>query len=45
VILMVGVFFTAWPGLLFPIWILALSISVLVELRRDGTAMNMTRSA
>src|SRR4051794_39708185 len=26
VILVVGVFFTAWPGLLFPLWILALSI-------------------
>jgi hypothetical protein len=46
VILIVGVFFSAWPGLLFPIWILALSISVLVEIRRSGTAIKISpRSA
>jgi hypothetical protein len=42
VVLIVGVFFTAWPGLLFPLWILALSISVLIEIRRSGTAMKIS---
>jgi hypothetical protein len=34
VILIVGVFFSKWTGLLFPIWILALSIYVLVTENR-----------
>jgi hypothetical protein len=42
VILVLGVFFTAWPGLLFPLWILALSITVLIEIRRSGTAMEIS---
>jgi hypothetical protein len=42
VILVVGVFFTAWPGLLFPMWILALSISILIEVRRSGTAIEIS---
>ena len=37
-----GVFFTAWLGLLFPIWILALSVSVLIEIRRSGTAIEIS---
>jgi hypothetical protein len=42
VILILGVFFSAWPGLLFPIWILALSISVLIEVQRSGTAIEIS---
>jgi hypothetical protein len=42
VILVVGVFFTTWPGLLFPVWILALSISILIEVRRSGTAIEIS---
>jgi hypothetical protein len=36
VILIVGVFFSPWTGLLFPIWILALSIDVLRKTRHAG---------
>jgi len=36
VILFVGVFFAQWTGLLFPLWILVLSISVLREIRRTA---------
>jgi hypothetical protein len=34
VTLIVGVFFSAWTGLLFPVWILALSVHSLLERRR-----------
>jgi hypothetical protein len=34
VILIVGVFFSSWTGLLFPIWMLALSVYILRETRR-----------
>jgi hypothetical protein len=42
VILILGAFFSGWTGLLFPLWILALSISVLIEIRRSGTAMKIS---
>jgi hypothetical protein len=42
VILILGGFFAAWTGLLFPIWILALSVTILVEVRRSGTAIDIS---
>ena len=42
VILILGAFFSGWTGLRFPLWILALSITILIEVRRSGTAIEIS---